>query len=297
VWGVTAKRSLQRKFTDYIALFLLLPLLMVCSAGITIFMSDAVQHVFEGNPLSPVMHRLLGLMPTVISWIIFTAAYWLIPNTRVNIKHALLAGVLAGTLFQGVQWLFVTGQVYVSKYNAIYGSFAFLPLMLVWMQLSWLIMLSGTVLTYACQNFDAFTFHDKAKNVSQNYANQMAIAVLALAAKKFKLRQPLLTREELVTDYDMPGILAEQILTSLKEADLLAVVYSGKNSAESYGPAYDPDELTVNTVLNALANQGNANFMVKADGRFGQLIQKISALREKQQASQPDIALLDLIEQ
>ena len=297
VWGVTAKRSLQRKFTDYIALFLLLPVLMVCSAGITIFMSDAVQHVFEGNPLSPVMHRLLGLMPTVISWIIFTAAYWLIPNTRVNIKHALLAGVLAGTLFQGVQWLFVTGQVYVSKYNAIYGSFAFLPLMLVWMQLSWLIMLSGTVLTYACQNFDAFTFHDKAKNVSQNYANQMAIAVLALAAKKFKLRQPLLTREELVTDYDMPGILAEQILTSLKEADLLAVVYSGKNSAESYGPAYDPDELTVNTVLNALANQGNANFMVKADGRFGQLIQKISVLREKQQASQPDIALLDLIEQ
>ena len=67
VWGVTTKRSLQRKFTDYTALFLLLPLLMVCSAGISIFMSDAVQHVFGGNPLSPMMHRLLALMPLVIS--------------------------------------------------------------------------------------------------------------------------------------------------------------------------------------------------------------------------------------
>ena len=81
VWGVTTKRSLQRKFTDYTALFLLLPVLMVCSAGVTIFMSDAVQHIFEGNPLSPMMHNLLGFAPTIISWFIFTAAYYMIPNT------------------------------------------------------------------------------------------------------------------------------------------------------------------------------------------------------------------------
>ena len=128
VWCITAKRSLQRKFTDYTALFLLLPLLMLCSAGITIFMSDAVQHVFSGNRLTPVAHRLLAFTPTVISWIIFTAAFYLVPNTKVSFKGSLFAGVLCGTVFQLLQWLFVTGQVYVSKYNAIYGSFAFLPL-------------------------------------------------------------------------------------------------------------------------------------------------------------------------
>jgi len=149
VWGVTTKRSLQRKFTDYTALFLLLPVLMVCSAGISIFMSDAVQHVFEDNPLTPLMHRLLAFTPLVISWIIFTAAYYMVPNTKVKFGGALFAGILCGTLFQGVQWLFVTGQMYVSKYNAIYGSFAFLPLLLVWLQLSWLIALAGAVLTYA----------------------------------------------------------------------------------------------------------------------------------------------------
>ena len=130
VWGVATTRSLPRKFTDYTALFLLLPVLMVCSAGISIFMSDAVQRMFGGHALSPLLHRLLSFTPTLISWIIFTAAYYLIPNTKVRFKGALFAGVLCGTLFQCVQWLFVTGPLYVSKYNALYGSVAFQPLML-----------------------------------------------------------------------------------------------------------------------------------------------------------------------
>ena len=156
IWGVTSKRTLLRKFTDYSALLLLLPVMMVCSAGISIFLSDAVQHLFHGRLLTPMAHRLLSYMPTVISWFIFTAAYFIIPNTKVHFKGALFAGVLCGTLFQGVQWLFVTGQVYVSKYNAIYGSFAFLPLVLVWLQLSWLITLAGVVLCYSWQNFSNY---------------------------------------------------------------------------------------------------------------------------------------------
>lgn len=295
VWGVNKMRSLPRKFTDYTALFLLIPVLMVCSAGITIFMSDAVQHVFEGNPLSPMMHRLLEFMPIVISWLIFTAAYYFVPNTKVRFKYALFAGVLAGTFFQIVQWLFVTGQVYVSKYNAIYGSFAFLPLMLVWMQLSWLITLSGVVLTYACQNFDSFAYRDKAKDSSQNYSNQMAVAVLALATKRFKQHEQPLTLGELVNDYDIPGPLAEKILTRLMNAGLLSAVYQDNSDTKAYHPACDPDDLTVNTAMNALSNYGNSNFIVKADKRFAKLLDKIIKLRDTQQSSVPDITLLDLM--
>ena len=182
-----------------------MPVLMVCSAGISIFMSDAVQRMFGGHALSPLLHRLLSFTPTLISWIIFTAAYYLIPNTKVRFKGALFAGVLCGTLFQCVQWLFVTGQLYVSKYNAIYGSFAFLPLLLVWLQLSWLITLSGVVLTYAWQNFDRFSYTDKVKDISQAYANDMALAVLALAAKRFKQREAPLTASALITGYDVPA--------------------------------------------------------------------------------------------
>ena len=296
VWGITAKRSLQRKFTDYSALFLLLPLLMLCSAGISIFMSDAVQHVFAGNRLSPVAHRLLSFMPTFIAWIIFTAAYCLVPNTRVSFKASLFAGVLCGTVFQLVQWLFLTGQVFVSKYNAIYGSFAFLPLLLVWLQLSWLIALSGVVITYAWQNFDRFSFNDHVKDISQAYANDMAVAVLAFAAKRFKQREAPLTARELITAYDVPASLARDVLERLQRAGLLTAISATDAKAElGYQPAYDPDDLTVNTALNALTAVGSSNFIVKADTRFAPVLEGLARLRNQQQQAVEDIPLLTLV--
>ena len=229
-------------------------------------------------------------MPIVISWIIFTAAYYLVPNAKVRFKGALFAGVLCGTLFQGVQWLFVTGQVYVSKYNAIYGSFAFLPLMLVWMQLSWLITLSGVVLTYSWQNFGSFAYLGKAEGASQNYANNMAIVILALAAKRFKQREPFLTRGELICEYDMPGPLVDKMMDRLMMAGLINTVKESKGgkddpkSAEddAFQPSCDPDDLTVAGVADALSNLGNTHFIPKADSRFADAINRITEYREKQ---------------
>ena len=295
VWGVSTTRSLPRKFTDYTALFLLLPVLMVCSAGISIFMSDTVQRVLDGHALSPVLHKLLSFMPTVISWIIFTAAYYLIPNTKVRFKGALFAGVLCGTLFQCVPWLFVTGQAYVSKYNAIYGSFAFLPLVLVWMQLSWLITLAGVGLTYAWQNFDSFAYRDKAEGVSSTYSKNIALAVLTLAVKRFKQREGAIKLSELVHDYDIPGPLADQILSKLQQAGLLNTVSAGKEEDDrAYQPTFDPDDYTVNGVVKTLSDMGNSDFIPKADSHFAELISQIEELRARQQEAVPDIRLLDL---
>ncbi len=291
VWGVNTKRSLQRKFTDYTALFLLLPLLMICSAGITIFMSDAVQRVFAGNPLSPFVHRLLSFTPTVISWIIFTAAYYMVPNTKVRFKGALFAGVLCGTLFQVVQWLFVSGQLYVSKYNAIYGSFAFLPLLLVWLQLSWLITLSGVVLTYAWQNFDSFVYRDKAEKISQSYSNRLAIAVLSQAVKRFKQKKGLLTRSAVIHDFDIPSQLADQLLGNLLQAGLLNQVSRDNEEEIAFQPAFDPDDFTVNDTTNKLSQLGNSDFIPKADARFAKIW---SAIQDSQEQKTDDILLLDL---
>lgn len=293
VWGVTTKRSLQRKFTDYTALFLLLPVLMVCSAGISIFMTDAVQHVFEGNPISPMMHRLLSFTPIVIAWLVFTVAYYLIPNTKVNLRGALFAGILCGTLFYAVQLLFVSGQVYVSKYNAIYGSFAFLPLLLVWLQLSWLITLAGAVLTYAWQNFDKYIHREKVKNMSHTYTNRLAIAVLAIAAERFDNRQRLLTKAELIDSFDIPGPLADVLIDRLLRADLLNAVTQSKGSEIGYQPAYSPDKIMLNDVANQLANLGNTDYAPKAGTRFAKLLERINCL--KQHDRLPDMPLTDLL--
>ena len=296
VWGITTKRSLQRKFTDYTALFLLLPVLMVCSAGISIFMSDAVQHVF-GDTLSPVMHRLLAFTPLVISWIVFTAAYYMIPNTKVKLGGAVFAGILCGTLFQGVQWLFVTGQMYVSKYNAIYGSFAFLPLLLVWMQLSWLIALAGVVLTYSWQNFENYAHREKAKDISTDYTSQLSIAILSVAAGRFKRREPALTRTELLRDYELPASLADELLDHLSRAGLLnTIAVSDKKDEQGYQPAFDPDDMTVNEALNRLGSVGNTGFIPSADDRFAPIFERFKRLLERQQGAE-DLPLVELDDQ
>ncbi|MDE6394078.1 MAG: YihY/virulence factor BrkB family protein, partial [Duncaniella sp.] len=139
VWGVSIDRSFFRKVTDYLAICIILPILMICSGGLQIFMSTAIQKLLPFDFMTPVIEVMLDFASYVLAWLFFAGAYMLIPNTKVKFGSAITAGILAGTAFQVLQWLFVTGQIYVSKYNAIYGSFSFLPLMLIWMQLSWLI--------------------------------------------------------------------------------------------------------------------------------------------------------------
>lgn len=144
IWGVP-DRSWMRKVIDYTAIFLILPVLMICSTGINIFMSSTIQTVLPFKFISPLISALLDSAGLFITWIFFTGVYMLLPNTKVKFKNAFLAGALSGTAFTILQWLFVSGQIYVSKYNAIYGSFAFLPLVMLWLQLVWVITLAGAV--------------------------------------------------------------------------------------------------------------------------------------------------------
>ena len=103
VWNVRKGRNFYRKITVYTTLFVLLPILMICSAGISIFMSNAVQDMVRIQFLSPFLLKLLDYMPLLISWLIFTAAFWLIPNTKVKFKYALISGFVCGTAFYLLQ--------------------------------------------------------------------------------------------------------------------------------------------------------------------------------------------------
>lgn len=131
VWGVDQGRTIWRKLTDYAAICLILPILMICSSGITVLMSSVLSTLLPYSFMSPVIKAMLDFASLVLVWLFFTGSYMLIPNTKVKFKNALLAGVMSGTAYTLLQWLFVSGQVYVTSYNAVYGSFAFLPLLLI----------------------------------------------------------------------------------------------------------------------------------------------------------------------
>jgi membrane protein len=111
----------------------------------------------------------LKLIPFVMSWLLFTFLYIFMPNTKVNLVSGIVGGVVAGTIYQATQMVYVTFQVGAAKANAIYGSFAALPLFLIWLQLSWRIVLFGTELVFAHQNVDTYEFEHDCRNASPRW--------------------------------------------------------------------------------------------------------------------------------
>ena len=264
IWGEKTGRSFYRKVTDYTAIFMILPVLMICSNGIAIYMSVAT----SGTLLSPVVGFVLDAAPTVLIWLFFTLAYMLIPNTRVKFLSALIPGLLCGTTFQVVQWLMLSGQIYVSKYNAIYGSFAFLPLLLILIQLSWLICLSGVVMAYSSQSIFRFGFRDEIKNISQNYGERVAIIALAVIVRRFVRAQPPLSKAELSGGTGIPIRLAGKVVDRLVKVGLLSAVV-GKDEREfAYQPAIDVELMTVAMVANRLRSAGSERFIGDFDARY-----------------------------
>lgn len=244
IWGVRQGRALYQKFTDYIAICLMIPVLMICSSGVSFFMSDMIQDNIDLPFISEGLNIMLGFTPLVLSWGAFTLSFYLIPNTKVQLKYAAISGALVAVGFDILQLLFLNGQIYVSKYNAIYGSFAFLPLMLIWMQLSWLLMLAGCMLTYSMQNVFTFNLMGDASAVSVNGWHNMSLIVMAVVARRFEQGEKPLSDTEIAVAHYLPVRLVSHVAEKLRKARL---IYDVKISDTETGiaPAVEISRLSV----------------------------------------------------
>lgn len=260
IWGVPAGRSVGRKIFDYTAIILILPIIMICSGGISIFMSSTLQEMIDFEFISKGVEILLSVLPYLLTWLFFTAMYLLIPNAKVKFKYALISGLISSVAFNIVQWLFISGQVYVTKYNAIYGSFAFLPLMLIWLQLVWLICLAGCVLCYSSQNFFQFNFTHDISEISNDYRGKITAIIMAIIARRFTDRSPAMTVYDFVVDYGMPARLVSDLIEDLVEARLVVAVVSERKEP-AYQPAMDVSEMTIGEMNRLVNSKGSADFI------------------------------------
>lgn len=297
VWGVTVDRSFFRKVTDYLAICIILPILMICSGGLQVFMSSMVQKLLP-NFLSPVLEFFLDCASVMLSWLFFAGAYTLIPNAKVKFKNALLAGVLAGTGFQILQWLFLSGQLYVAKYNAIYGSFSFLPLMLIWMQLSWLITLAGALICCSAQNISMFTYDRQTRTISRGYRHFVAVSILTLIVRRHNDALPPLTVAEISRQYAIPARLVYEIVNRLISAGLLVrVLPEGDADADPtilpVQPSLPIEKYTLNYVNHTLDSYGASSFMDSFDSRFENVARQLGEIAATG-ATRGDIMLKDI---
>ena len=269
IWCVREGRTIWRKITDYLAIFLVLPVLMICAGGITIVMSTALKKIIFFDFMGPMVNLMIDALGILLTWLFFAGAYMLIPNAKVKFVNAFVAGAIVGSAFQIIQWLFLTGQMYVTKYNAIYGSFSFLPLMLIWLQLSWLTTLTGALVCYASQNIGQFSFYDCVENISISYRRRVTLAVMTLIVKRFSIGLKPFTIVEIAKEYSLPERLVKAVTLRLHEVGLVAF----EQVEEEFGyhpilPAVDISKITVGDTIKRLEKFGESDFIPDFDENY-----------------------------
>ena len=296
IWDIKKGRSIYRKATDYFSMLLLLPLLIVVSSGLSIFMSTAVKEMEDFVILAPVLKFLVQLIPYLLTWLMFTGLYLFMPNTKVKFRHALISGIIAGTAYQAFQYLYIGSQIWVSKYNAIYGSFAAIPLFLLWLQISWTICLFGTELTYAGQNIRNFSFEKDTKNISRRYHDFVCILVMSIICKRFEKDEKPYSAEEISLECRIPIRLVHQVLYQLQEIQVLYEITpeDNKSHTAAYLPALDINQLNVALLLDRLDTYGSEDFKIDRDKEFRDQWMALVQAREEYYRSSSKILLKDL---
>lgn len=281
IWRVRQGRTFMRKITDYLAILLVLPVLMICGSGLSILMSTALRNLLPFEWSSSAVTLILDCASYVITWVFFAAAYMLIPNAKVKPLSAMISGVVVGTAFQVLQWLFLTGQLYVSKYNAIYGSFSFLPLMLIWLQLVWLITLIGGVLCYASQNIGQFNFSDDVDNISLDYRRSVILVIMAIICKRFVQQKRPLNSSEIAKTYNLPAKLVTRLVLDLHRVKLISFIAApGELLEHPLQPAVDVSGLTVGEVIRRLQTDGASDFIPDFSSHYAQIIAESNAVTD-----------------
>lgn len=260
IWDIKKERSLYQKITDYIAICLLVPVMMICSSGVSIFMSSTLQSSTHFAFLTPLVNVALEASPFILAFLAFTISFCLLPNTKVKVKYAASAGAICAVMFQVLQMLFLSGQLYVSKYNAIYGSFSFLPLLLIWLQFSWIILLFGCALCYSFQNIFTFNFLDNIVPPSQNLERKVTLIIMGAISQRFHAGLSPLTLQEISFGYQLPIRMVNRISERLRQADLVNLVSNDPDNT-ALAPALETEELTVGNVLKKIDKVGNNDFI------------------------------------
>ncbi len=263
IWQVKKPRTLYRKMTDYFSILLILPLLLVLTSGISIFMTTMLKNLEEFSLLAPIVKTLVRMIPFLLTAAMFTGAFIYMPNTKVKFKFAIIPGILSGVAFQIFQYLYIGSQIWISRYNAIYGSFAAIPMFLLWTQISWSICLYGVQLCYIAQNLQNYSFSREAKNISRRYHDFLCILILSLICKRFGKGERPYSAEDLSTEHKIPIRLTQKILYELQDIGLICetpVENDGESTA--YLPAIDINRLNVAMLLNRLDTAGTEAFKI-----------------------------------
>ena len=257
IWAVSS-RSMVRKFTDYLSIMIIAPVLLIMSGSVTVFIVAQVSafssQVGLEDVATPAISLGLSLAPYILLWLLFTVVYMIMPNTRVHLGSAILAAILAGSAYQFLQIGYVKFQIYVTSYNAIYGSFAALPLFLIWLKLSWSIVLFGAEIAHAFPQSNVVDPKSSLHSRSAAQTRLLALGICHTVVQRFHRNEPALTENDIARKLDISQRDAREMINMLIRARLLSRVQNEDQDTALLQPARDSAHITMQDVVAALDN-------------------------------------------
>ena len=295
IWQVTKPRSIFRTFTDYLAMFFCFPIIIVVTSGISIFMATIADSMPNYLMLGPAIRFLIDLIPYVLMSVMFIALYTFMPNTHVKTIHVIVPSILAGIAMQGLQLFYIHSQIFLSGYNAIYGSFAALPLFMLWVQISWTICLFGAELCYANQFLDYYDYDADTNEISYRYRTMMCALLMSCICRRFAEGGKPYSASHLRYETRIPIRIVNDLLVELMNAGLIVELTSDeKGETSHFLPAEDISHLTLGVMIDRLESYGQWKLDMDVAKQFSDQWGRAMELRSGYLHSLRDIKLQDL---
>ena len=296
IWNVKKSRSILRQATAYIAIVVLIPVLIVCSAGINIFVHTTVESTIHVEAIHNFLHTSgVEFLQFVMCWLLFTVMYIAIPNTKVRFMSALIPGIIMGTLFQLLQMLSVYIIASLSRTSIVYGAFATIPILMTWLQYTSLLILIGAEMSYAIQNNEEFEYEQDLNRMSRRYKDFIMLYLLSVIIKRFENEQPPMTAHQLASHDHLPIRLVNQLLSRMVETQILREVYSENEEDEkTYQPALDTHKISVGLVIGRIEEQGTEHFLQSPTLEMKAFWESYKQLKERKNEQVKDILISEI---
>lgn len=280
VWKTRSQRSYLRKMNDYLATMVISPILLVTSSSITVYLSGQLVETSHESLLievvSPLLLYFFKFFPFLLSGFLFSFLYLFLPNTKIYFRSACLAGIIAGSAFQIWQWIYIKFQIGAVSYGAIYGSFAALPLFLIWLQVSWVILLAGAELAYQIEN-DLFIPNRKQTRMTTKTA---ALLIVYRCVEAFCKGNSPLTDQALGRELGVSLYHLQKLIEVLNRGGILTSLVL-KDGSTGYQPAKNTHLITFAEVCKILDEEDSILASVEDSTAMNTILCYIKKTEEK----------------
>ena len=260
IWHVTQLRSLGERFSRYLSALLIGPLLVFTAAGMTAAAlgSEIGRAILAFAPIGSLAAVAGRTVPYVLVIVAFTFFYLVVPNTRVRLLPALVAGVVGGVLWQTAGWAFAAFVVSSTRYAAIYSGFAILVLFLIWLYVSWLVLLIGASLAFYLQHPEYLYAKPGEPRLSNRMRERLALAVMHRIGHRYVHGDSPLTLQQLTQQLGIPMHSVNVVVDALAAGGLLRVT---NDAPPAYVPARELSQVPLAEMLAAVRAAGEDAFL------------------------------------